>query len=118
MYGVPPDLDLSFLIGAEVIQVCLGVYQVQLHFHPAASLSIEGGWELRDAAGARIDRRHEGAERPPYQLHRLLGRGVKRVVISAPDWIELHFDGGYTLRVLDDSSDYESFQIQPGDIIV
>ena len=55
MYGVPVDLDLSFLHGAELIQVCLGQHQLQFHFHPVGSISVEGGWELRDAAGVRID---------------------------------------------------------------
>jgi hypothetical protein len=51
MYGVPTDLDLSFLHGALLIQVCLGQHQVQFHFHPTGSIAVEGGWELRDAAG-------------------------------------------------------------------
>ena len=40
MYGVPADLDLAFLHGAELIQVCLGQYQLQFHFHPAGSISV------------------------------------------------------------------------------
>jgi hypothetical protein len=30
----------------------------------------------------------------------------------------LRFDNGYTLRVFDHSTQYESFSIQPGDIYV
>jgi hypothetical protein len=30
MPGIPADLDFSFLRGVEVIQVCLGVWQVLL----------------------------------------------------------------------------------------
>lgn len=118
MYGVPADLDLAFLHGAELIQVCLGQYQVQFHFEPAGSISVEGGWELRDAAGAVIDGRHDGPDRPPYQVHRLLGQRVAGSEVSAPDWFALRFAGGNVLRVFDDSEQHESFSIQPGNIVV
>jgi hypothetical protein len=118
VYGVPADLDLAYLHGAELIQVCLGLYQLQFHFHPAGSIAVEGGWELLDATGARLDGRQDGPDRPPYQLHRLLGRRVAGSEVSAPAWFALRFEGGEVLRVFDDSSQYESFQIEPGGIIV
>jgi hypothetical protein len=117
VYGVPADLDLAFLHGAELIQVCLGQHQIQFHFHPAGSISVERGWELLDAAGVRIDGRQDGLDRPPYQLRRLLGRRVTGSEVSAPQWFALRFEGGEMLRVFDDSPQYESFQIEPGGII-
>lgn len=118
MYGVPVDLDLSFLHGAELIQVCLGQHQLQFHFHPVGSISVEGGWELRDAAGVRIDGHWQDPDRPPYQLHRPLGRRVARSEVAAPERFALTFEGGEVLRVFDDSPQYESFSIQPGNIFV
>lgn len=38
--------------------------------------------------------------------------------VHAPDWFELRFEGGLAPRVFDDSEQYESFSIQPGDIFV
>ena len=118
MYGVPADLDLAFLRGAELIQVCLGLFQVQFHFQPAGSISVEGGWELLDADGTRIDGSHDLPERPPYQLHRLLSQRVAGSEVAAPKWFALRFDGGEVLRIFDDSEQYESFSIQPGNIFV
>lgn len=118
MYGVPADLNLSFLRGAELVQVCLGLYQLQFHFHPDGCISVQSGWELRYATGAFIDGHREGSDRPPYQLHRLLGRQVVGFEVSPPDWFALRFAGDDVLRVFDDSSQYESFQIEPGSIIV
>jgi hypothetical protein len=118
VYGVPTDLNLAFLHGAELIQVCLGQHQLQFHFHAAGSISVQGGWELLDASGARLDGWHDGPDRPPYQLHRLLGRRVTGSEVSAPDWFALRFEGGEVLRVFDDSEQYESFSIQPGNIFV
>jgi hypothetical protein len=117
LYGLPANLDLSFLVGAELIQVCLGLHQVQFHFHPVGSISVEGGWELLEE-GNCIDRRHHGPERPPYQLHRLLGRKVVRSEISPPHEFALVFDSGEMLRVFDDSRAHESFSIQPIDVFV
>ena len=117
MYGVPADLDLAFLHGAELMQVCLGQHQIQFHFNPPGSISVEGGWELLDAAGVRIDGRQNRLDRPPYQLHRLLGRRVTGSEVSAPEWFALWFQDGEMLRVFDDSPHYESFQIEPGGII-
>jgi hypothetical protein len=118
MYGVPLDLDLSFLHGAELIQICLGLYQLQFHFHPTGLISVEGEWELVNSDGLRIDGWHDGPDRPPYQLRALLGQRVADSVLSAPEWFALRFEGGDTLRVFDDSTQYESFQIHPGNIIV
>ena len=118
MHGVPANLDLAFLHGAELIQVCLGQSEVQFHFHPVGSISVEGTWELHDSAGGLIDRRHEGPNRPPYQLHQLLGQPVVGSEVSAPEWFALRFANGYVLYVVDDSPQYESFQIEPGGIIV
>lgn len=118
MFGVPENLDLTVFHQAELIQVCLGQHQVQLHFHPAGDISIEGSWELLDGSGRCIDRNYDTPDRPAFQLHRLLGRKVIESEVSAPTWMSLKFDGGDVLRVFDDSECYESFQIQPGDVIV
>jgi hypothetical protein len=96
----------------------VGLYQFQLHFRPAGSIYIEGEWELRDAGGAPIDGWNDAPDRPPYQLHRLLGRRVASSEVSAPEWFALHFEGGDVLRVFDHDPHYESFEIEPGGIIV
>lgn len=117
MYSVPQNLNLDFLHGAELIQVCLGLHQLQFHFYPAGSISVEGGWELRDHAGERIDGRVDRPDRPPYMLHRLLGNRVAGYEVFAPEWFAIRFDSGAVLRVFDDSTQYESFQIEPGGVI-
>jgi hypothetical protein len=111
VYGVPMDLDITYLHGASLIQVCLGEYQLQFHFHPKGSISVEGRWELRDAAGGLLDRLYDGEKRPPYQLHRLLGQKVIGTEVSAPDWCAIKFEEGEVLRFFDDSKQFESFQI-------
>jgi hypothetical protein len=122
VYGVPADLDLTYLHGAELIQVCLGQYQLQFHFHPKGNISVECRWELHDATGVLIDgwesetdksptRPRGGPDRPPYYLHRLLGRKVTGSEVCAPTSCALTFDNGDVLRLFDDSDRYESFDI-------
>ena len=126
MYGVPRDLDLSRFVGPKLIQVCLGEFQVQFHFQAAGSvgsdgmlhIGVERHWELRDESGRIVDRAEPNSEREAYRLHRLLGRAVVRTAVDAPRSFALRFASGEELRVFDDSDQYESFSIQPGDIFV
>jgi hypothetical protein len=119
MYGVPADLDLSRFKGATLIQLGIGEFQVQFHFHPQGSVSAEGKWELRDSSGVLVDEATEtNAERDSYHLHIILGKSVESYSVSAPDSFSLRFESGHTLTVFDDSKQYESFSIQPGNIYV
>lgn len=117
MYGVPTDLDLTYLHGATLIQVCLGEYQLQFHFHPRGSIYVEGRWELLDATGSRIDgwrdrfNRPRDASGPQYQVHRILGQKVIGTEVSAPESCAFRFEKNDVLRFFDDSEQYESFQI-------
>ena len=109
MYGIPADLDLSFLNGAELIQIRLGVFEVIFCFHADTHLTCSGNsWDLFDETGACID---SGLPfpRPPYQLHRLLGQHVIGTYVAAPRFLDLIFEGGERLRVMDTSPEFESF---------
>lgn len=114
MYGVPADLDLSFLDGVELIQVCLGIYDVQFHFDPAVAICCGGSWSLLDENGVRIDHGQQVFPRPPFLLHRLLGQRIATWRVVPPTHLELIFERGECLRFGDNSERYESFTIQPG----
>jgi len=129
MYGVPEDLDLSRFTDALFTAVCLGEFQVQFHFqqnasklHQNASISVMGKWDLHDSAGLLIDEMQIRAEsiskREGFYAHCLLGSTVVGFRIHPPESFTLQFSSGYTLTVFDDSHQYESFSIQPGDIYI
>jgi hypothetical protein len=118
MYGVPADLDLSRFKDAVLIQLCIGEFQVQFHFHPIGTISVEGKWELRDAAGSLIDGMKANAERDALYIHVLLGKSVAGFSLDAPRSFSLRFESGCVLTIFDESREYESFSIQPGDIFV
>jgi hypothetical protein len=116
MYGVPEDLNLQFLHGAELIQLGIGRYHVQFVFHTEANISVEGEWVLYAADSSELDRSRPPPRHEAFQLHRLLGQRVVGNSVSSPNWFDLRFEQGELLRVLDSSKEYESFSIQPGNI--
>jgi hypothetical protein len=113
MHGVPADLDLSKFKGATLIQLGVGEFQIQFHFHPKGNISVEGKWELRNSEGVLIDdgARESIAEREAFHLHSILGKSIESYSISAPDSFSLKFDSGHVLTIFDDSKQYESFSI-------
>jgi hypothetical protein len=118
MKGIPADLDLATLHGAEVVQVCLGLWQVQLCFHTGVSISIECDWELVDENNRLIDCSSDTVREQPFQLHLLLSRVVVATEVSSPLSFSLGFTGGLRFRVLVRDDGNESFSIQPLGIIV
>ena len=111
MYGVPADLPIQAFVGQELNQICLGRFQIQLHFSGRGSISIEGGWELRDAAADIVDRAEEHDTQKSYRIHRLIDSSVARCSIDPPRSFTLLFENGLTLTVFDDSEKYEAFSI-------
>ena len=96
MHGVPQNLDLSPFIGATLIQLCLGEFQIQFRFHPeCCGISVEG-----------------------YRLHVILGKTVEGYAVNPPRSFSLRFETGHLLTVFDGSEQYESFSISPGGIYV
>ncbi|HEY7062601.1 MAG TPA: hypothetical protein VII06_14060 [Chloroflexota bacterium] len=80
-------------------------------------ITVEGHWELRDTAGQIVDsggRAQSNVAHETFRVHVLLGHTVSAGTVSAPTSFTLTFDDGMALTVYDDSEQYESFSIQPG----
>ena len=120
MHGVPADLDLSPFVGATLERIDLGKWIIHFHFAmtPPGVISVEGKWELLDRSGRIIDRQQNPDERESYRIHALLLHDVQAYRVEAPKWFSLTFDNGMALKVHDDSPEYESFSIQPGEVYV
>lgn len=132
MHGVPSDLPLQQFIDATLDQICIGEHQLQFRFSTTVSATdiqqgkfpeprsvfVESDWELRDRAGKILDRWQEHSHRESYSIHRLLGQHVTAFRIDPPRSFTLVFESAATLTIFDDSTHYESFSIQPGDIYV
>ena len=112
MHGIPSDLPLDRFLDHDLIQVCIGEHQIQLHFHPSGTISIEGHWELHDQSGALVDSAQEHRERESYRIHRLLSTSVVQFSIAAPRSFTLFFASGLALTVFDDSEQYETVSLE------
>ena len=111
MHGVPADLPIQPFVGKELNQICLGRFQIWLNFSRAGKISVEGGWELRDAAGNLVDSAEQHDSRENYRIHRLIDVPVIHFSIDPPRSFTLFFDNGLALTVFDDSEQYESFSV-------
>lgn len=118
MYGVPTDLDLDIFTGAGLEQVCVGQFHVQFNFEGGRSIGVEGRWQILGQLGDPFADVARGAIGTAVPFHPLLGQRVVGGSVHPPEWFELRFEGGFALRIFDDSEQYESFSIQPGDIFV
>ncbi len=123
MYGVRKDLDLAPFVGSTLNQVAIGPHDLQLHFDRAdpadgsASLSIWGRFEVRDRDGSILEAGTPSDTRTRY-LQDLVGTVVSSATAEPPSAIVLAFRSGRSVRVVDDTDQYESFAIEPGNVIV
>ena len=118
MHPFPSAADLHFFVGKELQQICLGQWQVWLHFGGKAHISIEGGFEHVDKAG--FVRSHNLEERlAPICFRNLCGQKVRLVEVQKLR-LTLAFDGGDLIRVHTDEGPYERGQIydDKGDLTV
>ncbi len=129
MYGVPKDLNLSRFHGSTLDQIGLGRNVLEFSFSGGQYIEVEGLWQLLDSSGtvldqgrpARVGFANDGDDnrsKRTWNVNVLLGEAIESTEVNAPESFSLVFTSGSRIRIFDDSKDYESFSIQPGDIFV
>jgi hypothetical protein len=117
MYGLDPEIDISFLIAREMIQVAIGLHQIIFAFDENVTLSVEGKFEYRSSSGSSVWT--PGASSAAASTVALLGKKITDVHRHDRSLLELLFSSGDRLLVFDVSKEYESYQItRPGETIV
>ncbi|MEP2725499.1 hypothetical protein [Roseibium sp.] len=113
MHPFPDASKLQFLLGSELEQIGLGMWQIQLHFD-FAHVCIGGDLEHADKTG--VVRRHntDKDRLAPILLHHLLGQKITEVEVE-PFRLTLGFTGGDSLRIFSDEGPYECGQIYDKD---
>jgi hypothetical protein len=88
MYGVPQDLDLSRFIGATLIQVCLGEFQVQFHSRPQARCPLRARCILASkGAGSTTGPVGSSTARGPIRIAKRIGStGYSVAQSKGPNW--------------------------------
>ena len=118
MYGVSAGLDLSAFPGREVVQVAFGQHDLQVRLQPEGCLSVEGRFELFAPDGELIEAAMASETLDSAALPRLVTQQIISATAEPPSSVLFVFSAGHRLRLLDSSSQYESFQLEPGPIIV
>lgn len=114
MFGLPRDIDLTFLKDKEVQQICIGLYQVIFYLHLETSISVESkfSYQPRDSESPEVW--VEGCPVIAWHLPRLLGSSIIDVQVLAKGTLRLKFSNGDELLIYDENDKYESYQITCG----
>jgi len=112
MYGLPPQIELAFLVGPRLEQVAIGENEIIFRFESAISLNVQGVFEIRSAMS------ESSFTSPPeaaQQAVALLGHTITEETHASSGDMWLIFDNGAKLVLHDSSAEYESYEIRRGD---
>ncbi len=112
MYGLPAELDLNFLVGPILLQVCIGENEVILNFDGEISITIESSFLVRDPNGLEIV--FEDSQSAAGSLVKLISDAIAKVHGQSDGTLRLWFTRGDILEIYDSFESYESYQIQHG----
>lgn len=111
MYGITESIDLSFMLGHELEQVCIGLHQVILRFSNSLSITIEGlsGLAFPGKGFLKIEAEDHTQT---TQLVILLGKKISNVFVNYDEGsVKVIFTGDYSLTLFDSKENYESYAI-------
>jgi len=119
MHGLRNDIDLSFLNARELIQVAIGVYQIQFGFDEEVVIYVESQFSYFDGQDEWIWQPGPGAAQIAARTVSLLNATIMNFDRQENGTLTLKFSNGGRITILDSSRDYESYQItRPGETIV
>lgn len=110
MHGIDKKISYDFLIGKEVLQLCLGLYQLIFNFSDQLVISTECSLSLKLLDGTLIEV-SSGNPESAGKLTCLLGRTIENVNTEIDGVLSLLFSGGLQLSIIDSNEDVESFTI-------
>jgi hypothetical protein len=119
MYELKRELDLSFLTGCELIQLAIGVYQVQFSFDEDVRISVESEFRYFDLQAEWIWQPEPGASSIAARATALLEATIESFGSNIDGTLTLAFSNQHRLTILDSSKEYESYDIsRPGQTII
>ena len=114
MYGFPSSEEFAVLIDRELIQLRIGMYQVQLAFDGDLTLSIESIF-IHSAAPMSNPKDDFSFPRSGSTLVSFLGLKVVSAITTPPESLTVEFSNGESLTVYDNDPSYEALQFSgPG----
>jgi hypothetical protein len=110
MNGLPSDIDLSFLVGQELQQVCIGRHEAILHFGDAVSICIESEIGHKSNLG-KLTAIYKTIAPSASMLVSLINSSIVKAYAESPGTLVLELCNGQVLEIYDANSEYESYQI-------
>jgi hypothetical protein len=116
MFGLPEDVDLSFLVDATLLQVCLGESETILHLEPGISMMVASVMILEIAGEER--REFDSTADCAKFVVPLLGQSVVGVGGQPDGRLTLEWSSGARLEILDSYEEFESYTIRQGTTLI
>jgi len=113
MYGLPKTIDLSFLSGRTLCQICIGEFQVQFNFDARVRIHVENPFTYVDANG--MTEHVKTAPSSAGVVSNLIGKVTSEITPSDNGTLEVKFSTGEKLILYDDNPAYECYTIRRGD---
>ena len=110
MYGLPESVDLGFLSGSTLVQICVGENDLILNFYKDVSITVESCVGCEDGSGAV--QRFGDFRQAAGMLFAFLGQDVRVAVRASQTTLVLEFESGKRIEIYDDSEQFESFVIR------
>lgn len=109
MNGLPTNINLNELIGAELLQICIGGFQCILNFDKDINLSIECECIYDSGEGEKLlitDYTQNAA-----LLCNLIDKNISHAARSDDGGLLIRFSNHVVLHLLNNNGHYESFQV-------
>jgi len=117
MYGLPKNIDLSFLNGREVVQIAIGIFQVQFGFDEDAAIYVHSQFSHFDGHQDWTWTPDPSKVPVAARALSLLGATVESVQTHEDGTLILSFVNGHRLTLIN-NKEYESYDIRrPGETI-
>jgi hypothetical protein len=116
MYGLPKDINLHFLEGQELGQVCVGMHEVILNFSRNTGITIQS--KFSSSADGSSSGNNTGLPLSASSLLRFVGSVVTSIHAETDGTLKLQFSNGLDLTIFDDDPHYESYVINHNGAIV
>jgi hypothetical protein len=118
VYGLPTGFDATIFVGRRLDRICFAQYIIFFYFDDDLVVNLEASFTVEHASGKQS--RKQAAPVDSSDVMALIGQTVKWAASEPEGTLAIGFEGGETLRFLDDKSHYESYSIDTpeGRIIV
>ena len=105
-------MTVEGLVGSDLQQICMGKYSVQFRFGSGTFIAVQGGARILKNETQVATWTDEGSW-DTLAFNDLLDQSVIRYFVASKNVLQIDFDNGLVLELIDDSDQYESMQIYP-----